>query len=383
MPPGCSLITIETCGGAHKWDVSKGEIYEHKQLMKFIRNGGDLNIFKDPITNSNEINDIFGSISIYGTDDSYPNIEYSMVLKWPQKMSNVHDMRYSGLVPLEHFVNPDYTTTNIVHRLITTTGEAADPSKKKYPCLHEDLAVNDVWLQNQREIYKYSIFPSAGDLSRYFGSMGIEERSKLILDGNEFNEKKYQRALQQPDPLEEVDYLAKKQFNQTYIRVTLDTLFARFPGHYIHMVCRATSNTFNGWGYPNPNSEQNRTREELLRRRLRYMSQEKKRQLADYIQGSIVTKTPHPLISLSSKNISGNMLSTLQHSLAINELREGKIELRRGRRMTPIKNELVMGWENEPNTKTKTKTKTKRKRTNKSKNYNVKFRKSIRHTKSS
>jgi hypothetical protein len=156
-----------------------------------------------------------------------------------------------------------------------------------YPAmsLYKESMVEQV-VHNYSEIYKYSIFPSPSDV------MKIKE-SERNLD----------------------------EFYETFRDVSLRTLMEKFPGNYIHLVCRATRDTAlpYGLGY-NPNPQQLHTQEEIFTKRIPFMSANQKRRAIANIEQSRRNGTKSRFNEYSTKNTRNIMLAGLKRSLVQNEL---------------------------------------------------------------
>ena len=325
VPEGCSVTVIETCGGAHYWNTKGNETFEYIQLTVFLQKHTDKRyIFSNPKENSHILNDIFGSVAIYGPGEKYPNIRYSLLLSWPTKIDISHDVRYSGLIPFDTFVSPNFTTVNIVKKLLTESNTPADPEKNIYPYLNYDYKYNDIWLANNKEIYKHSVYPSPEDYMNYFGN--LEARRELFKDAKRLG--MATREIDDIDDIADWDYAAKQTFsgkmitkpvNEGYINVSLEYLMAKFPGHYIHIVCRSTNETLLPWG-ANPNPDIEHTQEELFIKRIPYMSNNQKRQGIINIEKSRNAKQKSKFNVHSTRSVNNVMLAGLKKSLAQKEL---------------------------------------------------------------
>ena len=327
VPEGCSVTVIETPGGLHYWTSSNTEeIFEYTQITNFLRDHADRKgIFSNPKENAKEIIDIFGSVAIFGPGEKYPNIEYDLLLAW-DTILEFTDIRYSGLIPFDTFLSPEFTTKNIILKL-----PVAEPTQLNY-AYYQD---NDKWLNNNLEIYKYSIYPSPADFTKYFSS--IDGRKQLYIDkGMPENAEKIDE-----NTIKEWDKDAKDVFNgargkgEGYIHVSLKTLMEKFPGNYIHLVCRAS---WEGLGRAarrrmnvgSPWAKQLHTQEEVFTKRIPLMTANQKRQAIEHIEQSRRNKVKSRFNLYSTKNTSNIMLAGLKRSLAQNELKL-KVPRRGGR----------------------------------------------------
>ena len=306
IPDGCSLIVIETCGGAHRWSPNEnGEIFEYKQLTQFLREHPDQrHIFSNPKENAAILNDIFGSVAIYGPDEKYPNITYTLELSWSKPNLEIRDIRYSGLIPFDSFVSPEFTTKNIVEKLFVDNVNVRDIhaniKKERFPYIPDlNLFENrDIWLKNQLEVYKYSVYPSVHD---------------------------FDMILPEPIPPEQEESaktlykLRKRSLESTMIRnVSLHTLMTKFPGNYIHIVCRGLDDK----APPEYRTDVvNHTKEELFLKRLPYMTGNQKRRAIENINQAMRLKKKSRFTIRSTKFGNNNILLTgLKKSVMQNEL---------------------------------------------------------------
>ena len=348
VPEGCSVTVIETPGGAHKWNPSNsGEIYEYERIKNYFeRNPPEKNatgkihsIFSDPKQNLKDIIDTFGSVAIFGPGEKYPNIEYSLNLYWINDITtSASDVRYSGLIPLENFLSKEYTTRNIREKLltnksipVTATGLAG---AAYFPYGNNKAAL----LHNKKEQYKFSIYPSVADIEQFWSSdeqkiQALEEKGfhdlaeKLrthYATGNNDNEDVEEKSI---ELFEGVSGPPLKQ--EGFINISLKTLMEKFPGNYIHIVCRATKETGNPL-YTNPAAEKEHTQEEVFTKRIPLMTANQKRQAIEHIEESRRKKVKPRFNLYSTKNTSNIMLAGLKRSLAQNELKL-KVPRRGGR----------------------------------------------------
>jgi hypothetical protein len=316
VPEGCSVTVIETPGGLHYWTSSNTEeIFEYTQITNFLRDHADRKgIFSNPKENAKEIIDIFGSVAIFGPGEKYPNIEYDLLLSWDVD-SAYSDIRYSGLIPFDTFLSREFTTKNIISKLPNSDFSLYNSF------IYED---NNKWLNNNLEIYKYSIYPSPADFTRYFSS--IDGRKQLYIDKG------------MPEKAEQIDENtikiwdadAKAEFNGTrnkgegYTRVSLKTLMEKFPGNYIHLVCRASWEGRRGDRRRNvgsPWAKQLHTQEEVFTKRIPLMTANQKRQAIEHIEQSRRNKVKSRFNLYSTKNTSNIMLAGLKRSLVQNQIK--------------------------------------------------------------
>jgi hypothetical protein len=347
VPEGCSVTVIETCGGAHYWGEKGDESFEYLQLTNFLKEHPEQrDIFSNPKENSHILNDIFGSVAIYGPGEKYPNIRYQLCLEWHYGANwFLDDVRYSGLIPFDTFVSPDFTTQNIKTKLINRDGNFTYDTNDSEQGLDQvylgpQYNKNDIWLKNNKEIYKYSVYPTPEDFTKYFSN--DEGRKQLFLDTNT-NISEEEKA-----DITLLDRKAKKVFASSmqkfifsssppsdswegYINVSLESLMTKFPGHYIHIVCRGTPES----NYKN--AHMNHTQEEVFTKRIPYMSPNQKRQGIANIEQSRRNKKNSKSYSRSSKNTRNIMLAGLKKSLVQNELLS-KVEKKNARRYTKKNN---------------------------------------------
>jgi hypothetical protein len=345
VPEGCSVTVIEAVGGDHIWQLTPtGEIMERQLLLADLKRMEETKskeqiyeIFTNPKEHADTLNDYFGSVAIFGPGEKYPNLYYELEVSWKLSPDNVYDIRYSGLVPFDNFVNPAFTTGNIVKKLFSATGETADPASGVYPILSnkDSFVNNNIWLNNKLEIYKYSVFPSPEDFTTYFGTL---EGREPLLPNNSLKEGL--RKLVGKNVLTDedthiatgIDKMSKLRFEEDvieeetegYINVSLQTLMRKFPGHYIHLVCRDTSEstTFvNGVTIYNPNPHENYTKEEIFTRRIPYMSRLAKENAIRHIESSKNLNIIPRYNRRSMRRVSNIMLTALKRSVAQNELR--------------------------------------------------------------
>ena len=333
MPEGCSLTVIETCGGEHYWSPAAnadGEIFELTQLRTFLRKNPDQKyIFSNPKENVATLNDIFGSVAVYGPGEKYPNIHYRLELSWlfGIEMGNI---RYSGLIPFDTFVSPEFTTKNIVERLLIERGKYANIEAEEFPNI-ADLnreEYKDIWLQNNLEIYKYSIYPSPDTFQYYFGSEYAIERifgdsdtsPHDIGEGGFMNYYTHAKSI----------FMSKmdSKKGEGFIKVSLETLMEKFPGHYIHMVCRGI-----GRGVKD-STVKAITREEIFTKRIPQMTPNQKWKAMALIQeGSDFL--PSFFNQRSTKRNNAVRLLGLKRSVVQNELLKKVPRVNGGTRRRP------------------------------------------------
>jgi len=351
MPEGCSLVVIETSGGAHKWDVTRGEIFEYKKLSNsLIKRPDTKDMFIRPREYSSELNDIFGSVAIYEPGDRYPQLKYDLLLDWP----TLGDIRYSGLIPFEIFVSSDFTTQNIATKLITEHGESY---------LNDSYANNENWLHNMMEIYKYSEYPSPYDYRNYFSN--LEGRRELVY--------KLEKPAKSENDLDDFDSQTKNLFNRYFRKITLESLMEKFPGHYIHMVCRTTSETSKGFTY-NPHPDLDNATEEVVLKRVQYMTPTQISRGIKHIEKSKRNNTPSKFEVRSSRKMNNIMMTGFRRSLLHDEFRRKTPRIRAIREIENYESDNSN--ENNfyiPRINTINKPKTKKKTYNRSRNYKLKF----------
>jgi hypothetical protein len=326
VPDGCTVTVIETCGGAHMW-TKNSEIFEHTQIKTFLEKHPDkLKIFSNPKENSHILNDIFGSVAIYGPGEKYPNISYSLLLA-DNPVESSPGIRHSGLVPLEVFISPDFTTTNIATKLKTANDNQADPINGLYPLLTLDNATMNletftIWLKNMLEIYKYSIHPSKDDFIKYFnnemrGIYDLYKDSDYHFDADKAPGDTIRFATQifMTHIFDKSSDRKRYQWNG-YVSTSLESLMNRFPGNYIHMVCRGTRETSLpfGIGY-NPSPHLEHTFEEWGLRANGMSSEQKKAAIKEILESFKTNEAKSKLNEFSSKNTRKIALAVLRKSL--------------------------------------------------------------------
>jgi hypothetical protein len=282
-----------------------GEIFEYKQLTQFLREHPDQrHIFSNPKENAAILNDIFGSVAIYGPDEKYPNITYTLELSWSNPNLEITDIRYSGLIPFDSFVSPEFTTKNIVEKLFVDNVNVRDIhaniKKERFPYIPDlNLFENrDIWVKNQLEVYKYSVYPSVRDFDNMLPKpipLGREEAAERLYK------------------------LRRTALNKMIRNVSLDKLMREFPGNYIHIVCRGLDDRRHS---PNNRTDViNHTKEELFLKRLPYMTGNQKRRAIENINQAMRLKKKSRFTVRSTKFGNNNILLTgLKKSVMQNEL---------------------------------------------------------------
>ena len=325
VPEGCFVIVIEPPGGGHVWGTTS-ELFEYTQLTDFLKAHSDKkDIFKNPKENAKEIFDIFGSVAIFSPGEKYPNIEYNLLLSWsptlllssaPVSPHKTIDVRYSGLIPFESFIDPSFTTKNIVSELKTRSNISANISNNKYPYINKmSHAYNNIWLENQKKIYKFSIFPSPNDFINVYET--IDTRKKFLITNGLVD----QAEILTEDTIDDFDFGKPPIEDQIdtlfmgeaghpvkkegFIHVSLKTLMAKYPGVYIHLVCRGRNNNIN---------DREHTIEELFTKRIPLMSNNQKTRGIDNIEHRDKNQKSKFNIH-STKNTSNIMLAGLKKGL--------------------------------------------------------------------
>jgi len=329
VPPGCSVTVIETPGSAHYWHLKNrsgqrvnprqnnvgqnknlGEIFEYTQLSNFLREHPDKRyIFDNPIENSEDINEIFESVAIFGPGQKYPNINYNLNLEWKYD-GKYTGRRYSGLVELNEFTNPGFTTHDITHKLPhPTLGPQRRYQSEK---IHE-------WIKNQEEIYKYSVYPPPDIFKRYFTS--IDTIKQYYIDTNNHTQAERIKGGMNIKNLIELLLLDFQDDEEGYINISLRKLMALFPGNYIHIVCRQ-------YTFSRENIDfEPYVMEELLTKRVPLMSERHIRRILN---------TPTIMNNINSRatqNTRRLLKTSLQKSLAQRELLS-KVKKEEGQRRT-------------------------------------------------
>ena len=374
MPAGCSLTVIETCGVGHYWPTNGTELPERTRMIDFFKDHPDkTHIFRRPRANIKHLNRIFGSVAVYEETESYPNIHYDLLLSWPfRNFKKTNDVRYSGLITLDTYLSPEFTSTNIVERLLTETGEPVTPGQ--HPYLLNEYNKNDIWLHNCSEIYKHSLYPHPAEIARFGG--GLEERRALLMEYRrpygtlEENEQLYQGLAEKG--IEAVDDKTKTFFRKKML-VSLETLMEKFPGHYIHLSCRSTPRTFSNY------VDVKEATQEIALKRVLYMTPKQIRRDMEHIQKSRRNRVQSKFSVRSNKSVNNMLMSGFRRSLMHNEFRRKTPRIRAIRENSNSNSNSNSNYENsvdlptKTNTKTNTKTKTKSKKNIRSK-YKLKFR---------
>ena len=324
VPDGCTVTVIETCGGAHAWEKNS-DIFEHTQIKTFLeRNPDKIGIFSKPKENSEILNELFGSVAIYGPGEKYPNISYSLFLA-DTPIERSPGIRHSGLVPLETFISPDFTTRNIATKLKTADDKPADPLNSLYPL----LMLNDInyetftiWLKNMLEIYKYSIYPSKDDFKKYFdnemqGIHDLYKESDYNFDTDKAPDATIRSAIQIfMTHIFQRSSDRKRYEWDGYMNTSLESLMNRFPGNYIHMVCRGTRETSLAYGIGyNPSPHKEHTFEEWGLRAKGMSTEQKKAAIKEILESFKTNGAKSKFNKFSTKNTREIALAVLRKSL--------------------------------------------------------------------
>lgn len=307
MPKGCSLTVIETCG-SERFVYMDDEMLERKRLIKYLKKHPDMgNIFLNPTNFTEEINDIFDSVAIYGSGKPYPTLNYDLLLSWPyDNLTECTDIIYSGLISLDTFISPEFTTKSIINKLTTIEGDQADPVNQKYPLLDfEPYDKHHIWMDNYSEIFKHSLFPDPNDMVRHFS--GLEERKELLNEAGNQNS----------NDIYYIDYMAKYGFRQR-LKVSLESLMKQFPGNYIHIVCRATPNSRIERNH-NPHPEIEHAREEIYLKRIPGMSTKQRKRALKHMHKTKMDGTKSKLNYRSSRSLHNVFSTALKKSLLHNQ----------------------------------------------------------------
>jgi hypothetical protein len=299
---------------------------------------------------------------VYEEAESYPNIHYDLLLSWPfRNFKKTNDVRYSGLITLDTYLDPEFTSTNIVERLLTETGEPVTPGK--HPYLLNDYDKNDIWLHNCSEIYKHSLYPDPAEIARFGG--GLEERRALIMEYRrdygtlEENEQLYQDLAKKG--IEAVDDKTKTFFRKKML-VSLETLMEKFPGHYIHLACGSTPSSFANY------VDVKQAAEEIALKRVLYMTPKQIRQDMKHIQNSRRNREHSKFSVRSTKSIDNMLMTGFKRSLMHNEFRRKTPRLRAIRENSNNETSIDLPRSHISKPKTKKKTYTR------SRKYKLKFR---------
>ena len=228
LAKGCNLIVVEAYGSMHNWDIQQGQIREYTKLAAALKAS---TIFTNPSVYASEIIDILGPVAIYSEGQLAPDLEYKLKLDW-RRNGNVFDIRYSGLIPLDTFMQHTFTTLNVVHKIPFSDGSEIDEE-------NQDLEQLNSWIRSCKELFKFSIYPLPEMFSKFETVEGIND----ILE--EFGRKRLATTLF--DKLERTI----RFFNGTtsnfggnfgYFAQSLKNLMQLHPGTYLHMVCRTSTN---------------------------------------------------------------------------------------------------------------------------------------------
>ena len=230
LPQGCHLIVIELSSGDHAWS-NEEEIDEYVTLARNIKRS---HIFTDPTKNAAEIIDILGPVAIYSPGQQAPDLFYRLELDWKNQDGSIRDIRYSGIIPLDVFMSKSFSTKNVRDKMPVTT---------KYIRNAESL---HTWIRKMKELYKFSIYPTSDTFSRFETVDGVNDifkefrkrrRATELFPDSEKNG--VQDAIELfkglPEPLGMGEY--------GYVSQSLQNLMNKFPGTYIHMVCRTLIRT--------------------------------------------------------------------------------------------------------------------------------------------
>jgi hypothetical protein len=316
------------------------EDYEFIQLRKFFSENPDKkDIFNNPKENAHDIINILGSVAIYGPGEKYPNLSHNTLSSYSdQHIPKKHPegiLKYSGVIPLEQFLSPNFTTTEINQKLPA-------PINPKLPIPWFDNSkynLNDKWVANMVETFKYSVYPSPADIKYYFntGPTAVAHRLELLHKlnmprirygpGSEdcrdiLDSKRNPRVNEQHLTLNDCDEEAKRLFLATYTRVPLKQLLDEFPGTYIYVVCRASNDTFlqtKKGQVENPFANPMQTQEEIFTKRVPLFSNAQLNQGIKALQEK-GTLGVSPFNLFSTKNTSNVMLAALTRQKAQREM---------------------------------------------------------------
>jgi hypothetical protein len=346
VPDGCSLTVIETPGGLHHMtNFDSDGFFEYNRVKKYFEsNPPNINpetgkiesIFSNPKQNAKEIIDVFGSVAIFGPGEKHPNIEYNLNLLWYERAISAHDVRYSGLIPLENFLKDEFSSKNILDKLLTNTSEPAMIGVKGKKAAFIPLNDNEnAILHNKKEQYKFSIYPSLNDIEGFWSS---KEQKIQKLEDNNFHDlalllksgedngdstafsksiELFEGSEDKPLELQEdiTNNLPRPLKQEGFINITLKTLMHLFPGNYIHISCRETDQS----SLQSP--EETHTKEEVFTKRIPLMSGNQKRQAIANIEQSKRNKVKSRFNIHSTKNTRNIMLAALRRSLAQNQIK--------------------------------------------------------------
>lgn len=340
IPDGCTLTTIETPGGVH---VGDDGLFEHSQIVKFISIHPELrNIFDSPKENISILNKILRSVAVYTAGSTCPDLQYQLCAKWGDP--KIINIRYSGLIQFDNFVNPEFNLTNIIKTF--PENFTTEINEKSIENISE-------WCDNMRALYKFSIYPSPDDYTRVFSTpaamrdflieRGIPEKAKIIQEHMDTNTplklSNYRDVYNIFSGVnnatavikgEHFDEVAKNTFipsnpimREGYINVSLISLMKQFPGNYIHIVCRATNESMVWPQMPNPNAEFNRTIAELSTKRLPFFTNTQRNRAIAHIKWSLQSGKKSKFNKYSTKNTRNVMLGILEKLLAQKEMSKG------------------------------------------------------------
>jgi hypothetical protein len=167
----------------------------------------------------------------------------------------------------------------------------------------------------------------------------------------EENEQLYQGLLEKG--IEAVDDKTKTFFRKKML-VSLETLMEKFPGHYIHLVCRSTPRTFSNY------VDVKEATQEIALKRVLYMTPKQIRRDMGHIQKSRRNRVQSKFSVRSNKSVNNMLMSGFQRSLMHNEFRRKTPRLRAIRENSNSNSnyENSVDLPTKTNTKTKTKAKT-------------------------
>jgi hypothetical protein len=132
---------------------------------------------------------------------------------------------YSGLIPYETFLDPDFSVRNIEREL-----ELVD-----YTQVHTLTDINS-WIASMRKIYKFSKYPLPEIFDKFNTIEGLNEILKLYESEPTISvEEGFPRAAQLFE-----GNLTGKEVKYGHIYQSLEHLMINFPGTYIYMICRET-----------------------------------------------------------------------------------------------------------------------------------------------
>jgi hypothetical protein len=330
IPDGCSLTVIETCGGKTYVGNHTNQTFEYDKINAFLREHPEKrNIFSDPKANAADLNQIFGSVAIYGPGEKYPNIAYNLELAWDNSNLDIIDMRYSGLIPFDTYISPEFTSKNIVDKLHIDADTYTDVEKQIFPNMAElgRLDNRAVFLRNQLEIYKYSLFPTPADYNKYFGNgdaglnQVFEDRVGPATTFDRLTNVRYRYMQARKIFSGDMFWNADKDRREGFVKVSLETLMSKFPGHYIHTVCRGLEGDLRYDKRLSYNSVLEHTKEEILTKRLPGMTPAQKKQAVANIEEAKKVKYRKSRFTQRTTKHNNNILLTgLRKSLAQNEL---------------------------------------------------------------